>query len=81
MKTFSLYYYDACPFCQRVLHAIRKLGADVELRNVQRDPANRKALINGGGKSTVPCLKIEQGGDETWMYESADIVKYLSANA
>jgi len=32
----------------------------------------------GGGKLTVPCLKIENdSGEVTWMYESSDIVAYL----
>ncbi len=26
----------------------------------------------------VPCLKIEQAGEVTWMYESNDIISYLN---
>ena len=36
-------------------------------------------LIQGGGKGTVPCLRIERDtGDVEWLYESVDIVDYLN---
>ena len=39
---------------------------------------NNADLIAGGGKSQVPCLRIETGsGDVRWLYESIDIVRYL----
>lgn len=39
---------------------------------------NNTDLITGGGKSQVPCLRIETGsGDVRWLYESIDIVRYL----
>ena len=35
-------------------------------------------LIRGGGKSQVPCLRIDHpGGTTQWMYESTDIIAYL----
>jgi len=35
--------------------------------------------MQGGGKTQVPCLRIEQaGGEVEWMYESDDIIRYLS---
>ncbi len=77
----SLYHYDSCPFCLRVRQVIQHLGLDIELRNIQLDPDHRAALLEGGGKTTVPCLRIEGGdGDVQWMYESTDIADYLRAN-
>ncbi|HAI96784.1 MAG TPA: glutaredoxin, partial [Methylococcaceae bacterium] len=31
----------------------------------------------GGGKLKVPCLRIEEDGKVSWMYESSDIINYL----
>ena len=76
---YSLYYYDTCPFCMRVLHALPKVKVEVELRNIMRDRNHRQDLINGGGRSTVPCLRIDQGGDTQWMYESMDIIRFLQS--
>jgi glutaredoxin 2 len=76
----SLYYFDGCPFCVRVLRAIDALGLDVELRNIYSDPAHLAALREVRGRTTVPVLRItSQDGEERWMPESADIVRYLQA--
>jgi len=75
---FSLYYYDQCPFCQRVLQAIKQKSVKVDLRNTLTNPKNKQELVNGGGRTTVPCLKIEENGETRWMYESMDIINYLA---
>ncbi len=42
---------------------------------------NNADLIAGGGKSQVPCLRIEtENGDVRWLYESIDIVRYLKTD-
>lgn len=75
----TLYYFESCPFCLRVLRAMELLGVDMALRNIRQEPAYRQELIQGGGKPTVPCLRIENpDGETTWMYESADIIRYLT---
>jgi len=76
---YALYYYDACPFCQMVLRSLNNVNVEVELRNTLTDPTNRQALIQGGGRSTVPCLRIEKDGQEQWMYESRDIIAFLQS--
>lgn len=74
----SLYYFPSCPFCRRVLKVIDELDIDVELRDVQRDPIHREALIGARSRATVPVLRI-QGEDKSdrWMPESTDIIRYL----
>jgi glutaredoxin 2 len=48
------------------------------LKDVMSDPSNNTELVAGGGKSQVPCLRIEsENGEVRWMYESVDIVRYL----
>lgn len=73
-----LYYFPTCPFCIIVLNVFEQMGLDIELRNIFADPQWRQELIQGGGRKTVPCLRIEKDGtDVTWMYESRDIIRYL----
>ena len=74
----ALYYFPTCPFCVIVLNAFEQMGLDIELRNIFADPQWRQELIQGGGRKTVPCLRIEdEARDVTWMYESRDILRYL----
>lgn len=78
----SLYYYPECPFCQRVLHAIRETGAEVELRHVWNHPQHRLDLQAARGRTTVPVLRITGAdGSDRWMPESLDIVRYLKERA
>ena len=56
---------------------IRGKDRDLELRSTS-DKSNAQALMQGGGKTQVPCLRIEQAdGSVEWMYESNDIIEYL----
>ena len=75
-KQLDLYYYDSCPYCQKVLRAMRKLGIEdkIALKNILQDQQAADTLVRVGGKRQVPCLFI----DGTPMYESDDIVAYLT---
>ena len=76
--SLALYHYDTCMFCARVRAVIALLSLNIEFRDVVRDSNHRRELIGGGGRSTVPCLRIvDPAGRVTWMYESADIIRYL----
>lgn len=74
----SLYYFPQCPYCVRVLRALKQLNVDLDLRNTRQDPRHAQDLITGGGRRTVPCLRMKnENGSVQWMYESLDIVDYL----
>ena len=76
----ALYYFDGCPFCVRVLRAIDTLGLEVELRNIYEVSDYLKELRDVRGRTTVPVLRITSAnGEDRWMPESADIVRYLQA--
>ncbi len=77
--TYALYYYDACPFCQRVLFALPKVNVEVEKRNVLKNPEYRQQQLQATGRTQVPCLLIENEGKEQWLYESGDIIQYLQS--
>lgn len=56
---------------------LRGKDRDLELNNTS-DRQHAQALLHGGGKTQVPCLRIEQAdGSVEWMYESDDIIGYL----
>jgi len=58
---------------------LRGRDKELELRNTS-DREHAKALIEGGGKTQVPCLRIEgSDGEVQWMYESDDIIRFLSS--
>ncbi|MDU2873429.1 MAG: glutathione S-transferase N-terminal domain-containing protein, partial [Pseudomonas aeruginosa] len=49
----------------------------MQLKDAMNDPQARQALLEGGGKVKVPCLRIEENGQVRWMYESSEIIAYL----
>ncbi len=74
----ALYYFDACPFCMMVLGEIERLGVDVELRSIHREPQHQADLVAARGRATVPVLRITSpDGEDRWMPESRDIIAYL----
>lgn len=78
--TFALYYYDACPFCQRVLMALPQVKVEVEKRNILQNSKFGKEQKQATGRTTVPCLRIKNDtGEDTWMFESRDIIQYLKS--
>lgn len=75
---FALYYYDSCGFCRRVLAALPSLKVEVEKRNVMEEPKWRKEQAEATGRTQVPCLKItKDDGESAWLFESADIIRFL----
>jgi len=74
-----LYHYPTCPFCFRVRITMTKLGIDMDMRDIILNSKFREELRQGGGSTTVPCLRIEaEDGSLEWMYESATICHYLN---
>ncbi|WP_263226656.1 glutaredoxin family protein [Pseudomonas alabamensis] len=76
-RQLSLYQFHACPFCVKTRRTLHRLNVPVALRDAKHDPVHRQALLEGGGRVKVPCLRIDEGDKTTWMYESKDIIAYL----
>ena len=72
----SLFHFESCRFCLKVRSVLRKLDLDIDLKDAEL-PENRDVLLAGGGKVQVPCLLIQAGASQQWMYESSDIIDYL----
>lgn len=51
---------------------------DIELRSTG-ESQHKKSLMRGGGKTQVPCLRIDSESGTKWMYESNDIIRYLDS--
>ena len=77
-QSLALYEFYLCPFCVRVRRMIRRLNLSIEYRDAKNNAEHRERLLNEGGRIKVPCLRIEEAGKVTWMYESRDINDYLS---
>ena len=77
METYTLYQFPSCPFCQRVHRYLRESGIELPQKNILEDDAAYRELVEGGGESQVPCLRIEDEKGVRWLYESLDIIDYL----
>lgn len=77
-RNLVLYQFKTCPFCIKVRREIKRLSLPIELRDAQKNPQHRAALLQGGGHIKVPCLKItDEHGNVQWLYESTAINQYL----
>jgi glutaredoxin len=74
----ALYQFHACPFCVKTRRTLHKLNLPVTLRDAKNDDRHRQTLLEQGGKIKVPCLRIEDNGQSTWLYESKAIIAYLN---
>jgi len=79
VELMSVYQYFACPFCIKTRRAIHRLNIPLEYRDAQiRGGEHRNTLEKEGGRIKVPCLRIDSGGQTTWLYESNEIIAYLN---
>ncbi len=77
-SSISLYHTSWCPFCRRVVSAIKKLGIQIPIHDVDQDPVARQALVEATGRARVPVLRIvHDDGQIEWMPESRDIIDFL----
>lgn len=77
LEDMALYQFKGCPFCVKVRRTVHKLNLPLEYRDAQNDQYHRTELKSGGGKIQVPCLRIDNGSETEWMYESDDIIEFL----
>lgn len=77
VQGLSLYQFYACPFCVKTRRAVHKLNVNIETRDINKEASHRQALLAGGGRVKVPCLRIEENDQVQWMYESSEIIDFL----
>lgn len=77
-QSLALYQFQTCPFCIKVRQEMRRLSLNIAHLDAQSEGPHRQALLQGGGQTKVPCLKItDASGNSQWLYESEKIVAYL----
>ena len=74
--TLDFYYFDACPYCQRVINVINKHKIKVNWLDIYENQNALQKLTLITGRKTVPCLFI----DGNPMHESLDIIAWLEKN-
>jgi len=73
----SLYQFRLCPFCIRVRRTLHQLNVPMVLRDAKNNERDRQTLMEQGGKIQVPCLRIDEADETTWLYDSKAINAYL----
>ena len=77
-QSLALYQYKTCPFCIKVRQEISRLSLNIQRVDAQHDGPERRALLEQGGQTKVPCLKItDAAGNSQWLYDSEKIRAYL----
>lgn len=79
VETYQLFQYQSCPFCYRVRQFLEASGIELEFKDTLLDVDASRELVECGGKSSVPCLRIQRGTEVQWLYESFDIIEYLKS--
>lgn len=77
-RMLELYEYEGCPFCRLVREGMTELDLDATIYPCPRGGTRfRPKAVEIGGKAQFPLLV--DPNTETTLYESADIVRYLSS--
>lgn len=74
-KDYVLYMFPSCPYCRKVINYMEQANINIPMKNTL-EPGIEDELIKIGGSDQVPCLVI----DGKAMYESDDIIAYMSEN-
>ena len=67
----KLYHFQACPYCEKVRYALRRL--DLRYESVEIEPSDRSAVLAASGQEKVPVLV----DGETVVRDSTRILRYL----
>ncbi len=71
----NLYYLSTCPYCKKVIDFLDSNNIEYKLLDIN-EHENFNKLLKIGKKRQVPFIVDTNTGNV--MYESADIIEYLS---
>ena len=75
---YKMYQYKACPFCVKVRHAMKKENINIDFIDAKNEK-HKAELLAFGGQIKVPCLRMPgEHGEDTWLYESEEIIQFLT---
>ena len=81
-RPLRLYQSEYCYYCVIVRRAAQKLGVKLTVFELYTDSEARARLIAATGRTTVPVLGImDDAGNERFLAESRDIIKFLEQYA
>jgi hypothetical protein len=75
----TLYHFWVSAHSTKTRRAIYDMGVHIPFKEILLDHQSYKELVEQGGKDQVPCLRIDQGKETKWLYESDDIIAYLKS--
>ena len=59
MQHVTMYHTTWCPYCQRAKQLLDSKGVtDIEMINIEADPAQRDVMMERTGRRTVPQIYI-----------------------
>ena len=77
-RGLALYQYKTCPFCIKTRQEMRRLSLDIAKVDAQHAGPARTELLQGGGQTKVPCLKItDAAGSSRCLKKKKKIIAYL----
>ena len=79
LNNLSIYQFQLCPFCIKTRRNLYRLNLPIKYFDAMNDSHSRQELLEQGGKVQVPCLRISNDEEITWLYESTEIINYLNA--
>lgn len=75
----ELYVRNYCGYCYKVMHTVKTLGLEVELKNIWADESASAVLNEATGGNGVPVLRYQdENGNDIWLPESDHIIDYLT---
>ena len=70
-----IYKMDGCPYCNKVINYLKTTSLEYRLLDIS-EKQYLQELLSTGGKEQVPFMVDTDNGKK--MYESDDIIEYLS---
>ncbi|WP_370293971.1 glutaredoxin family protein [Thalassolituus sp.] len=77
-RRMHLYFCPECPSSISIKRYCERFGLHVVQKDVQRVNAYRNELVNGGGESRVPCLRVDGTEGESWVYSPDEILEFIN---
>ena len=74
-QPITVYRLQACPYCERVVRTLNRLGIEYRSRYVEPMHSARNVVKRVSGARSVPAIIDHETG--VTMSESANIVEYL----
>ena len=76
-ENLTIYHSSTCAYCFKVEMVLKHCHIKIDHKDVDKDSDAANELWKKGGSNMVPCLRLTKPSGDVWLYESADIMKYI----